>query len=169
MLEIVIRGEPTGPRTLMYSAIGQKGLTHMVPTYPVIVHDEHGEILYQFSVTRRSRREVFNGTKPRDYRQGRECPPNMAGHPYLGRITTAGRLGFAIMIYEPWCEKGESLRGVGRHLRKGIKIHYGPATSFGCMAIASGAEGYRRFVEMFTILGQQHGMPMFVTVEERVD
>ena len=169
MLELIISGKPEGPETLMYSAIGQKGLERMVPTYPVIVHDEHGEILYQFSVTRRCRREVFNGTKPRDYRQGRECPPNMAGHPYLGRITTAGRLGFAIMLYEKWCEKGESLRGAGRHLRKGIKIHYGPATSFGCMAIAGGAEGYRRFVEMFTVIGKQHGMPMFVTVEERVD
>ncbi len=169
MLELIISGKPTGPMDITYSAMGQKGLVQKVPTYPVIVHDEHGEIVFEFAVTRKYRCEVFNGAKPRDYRPGRSCPPNMTGHPYLGRVTTAGRLGFAIMLYEDRCPQKETLWGVGRHPRKGIKIHYGPARSSGCMAIAGGPDGYQRFEKMFTLLQQLHGSPFFVTVEERVD
>lgn len=169
MLELIISGKPIGPETLMYSAMGQKGQTQMVPTYPVIVHDEYGEIVYEFSVTRRCKCEVFDGAKSRDYGENGECPPNQVGQPYMGRITTAGRLGFAIILFETWCEKKETLRGIGQHPRKGIKIHYGPATSYGCMAIAGGQEGYRYFKEIFGVLQQLHGGPFFVTVEERVD
>lgn len=166
---IIIAGEPTERRALMYSRIGKRGLRKMVTTYRALVEDDDGELLFEFAVTRKSRREVFKGGKPRDYRIGNECPPNLPGKPYLGRITEAGRLGFAIMLYEEWCPKRETLRGEGRHKRTGIKIHHGPASSRGCMAVAGGGRGYDRFVRAFKRLREKHGPIFRVLVLERDD
>lgn len=168
MFEIIITGQETGGKALMYSAIGRKGIRRMVPTYRAFVQKDGKETVFEFAVTRKCRQEVFGGARPRDYRQGHECPPNRADQPYLGRITTSGRLGFSIMLYELGCPKRETLRGVGRHLRRGIKIHFGPACSFGCMAIAGGQKGYARFVKAFRSF-EAEGHKLFnVRVLERI-
>ncbi len=166
---IIITGEPTEQRALMYSRIGKRGLRKMVTTYRALVEDNDGELLFEFAVTRKSRREVFKGGKPRDYRIGNECPPHVPGRPYLGRITRTGRLGFSIILYEEWCPNRETLRGEGQHKRTGIKIHHGPATSLGCMAVAGAKKGYRRFVRAFKVFEEKYGPVFKVLVFERTD
>lgn len=167
MLEVIVTGEPSGKKALMYSELNKKGLRKMVPTYPVLVRDEHGNILFEFEVTRLCRDEVFFGGKARDYRPEHECPPSRPEEPYFGRPTRAGRLKFAFMLYEAGCPAEETLTGQGTEPRKGIKIHIGPATSLGCMAVAGGEKGYRRFKRAFTDFQAGHGRDFRVKVLER--
>jgi len=162
VLKIVISSEIAG-KGLMYERLGKQGARKYVPTYQVYVYDGT-HCIYKFAVTRHSAEEIFRGGASFDYSQNGECPPS---DNYFGRITDAGRLGFSIMLYDYWCPQKESLIGTSNFIRKGIKIHKGPGMSLGCMMIAGGRSGYRKFIKAFTRLEEINGPIFRVMVKNR--
>ncbi len=162
MLKIIISSEVVG-KALMYEYLGKKGDRKFVPTYQVYVYDG-SHCIFKFTVTRQSAKEVFRQGEALDYGENGECPP---ADFYLGRITESGRLGFSIMLYENWCPAKESLIGRSHFIRKGVKIHKGPGSSLGCMMVAGGQRGYKRFVKAFTRINEIHGHIFRVVVEDR--
>lgn len=132
-------------KTWLYEEIGPSGGKRLVPTYRAEMGDESNGQAFHFRVTRDSAAVVFRGLKQR-YALAGECPPNAACKPYYGRLRPLPRNGLSLLLWETGLGNHHSVRGVSKTVRSSILIHRGPASSLGCMAIAGGALGYRRWL-----------------------
>ncbi|MBC7836195.1 hypothetical protein H7X87_00240 [Acetobacteraceae bacterium] len=65
--------------------------------------------------------------------------------PYSGRIRQDGPVGFRIQLFEAGCERGETLLGQGSVMRKHVQIHFGAASSSGCIMVAGRRRLYHSY------------------------
>ncbi len=151
LAKIVITGEKTTKRAYLYEFVGRQGRQRPVPTYKATFLGSNGK-LYEFAVTRDSAAVLFL-RQPDQFGVGGECPPSPAGSLYRARLFNAKRNGPCLLLYEAYDDEGPFLIGDGMVKRRYVLIHAGPASSLGCMTVAGGRRGWRRFWRAVTASG----------------
>lgn len=146
MINIIITSEEVGQARL-YEKLKRQGRFTLVPTYKATANTDTGE-KFEFAVTRDSSSIRFFGQIEQFGTNG-ECPASRAGKPYLAKASTLSSDNtFSLRLYES--ELGDNaIRGVSNTTRTGIMIHRGPGRSMGCLQVAGGKKGHRRFERWF--------------------
>jgi hypothetical protein len=140
VINIIITGEITGKRALLYELLGRKGRRKFVPTYVAFAECCAMQGRFAFSVVRDSSPQVFSGLRDR-YDEGGECPPS-GEIPFIGIVRDDGLVGFRIQLFDSWCERRETLTGEGSIPRRHVQIHVGAAASHGCIMVAGRRRWY---------------------------
>lgn len=165
---ILITGQKTGRRAVLYEKLGRQGRQALVPTYQAELGRYDGESsTYRFTVTRDSSPVVFGQSRGRFGLVG-ECPPSRTCAPYRGRLHQSQRSGqTAVMLSESNLAARNGLLGQGQLLRTDIMIHRGPACSLGCLTVGGGRRGYVNWLQALQRLMQTPTEEILVFVEPR--
>jgi hypothetical protein len=140
VITIVITGELTGQKALLYERVKRQGRRRLVPTYRAFAHCTRTQESFPFAVVRDTSTQVFEGLED-PYSQGGECPPSLL--PYRGVVREDGDVGFRIQLIETSGEHTDTLLGQGSVMRRHIQIHFGAAASNGCIMVAGRRREYR--------------------------
>ena len=146
MITITITHEVVGQARL-YEKLKRQGRFTLVPTYKAIATTNAGE-RFEFAVTRDSSNVRFCDQIYRFGTNG-ECPASRREEPYQARPSLlSSDQTFSLRLFEP--EVGDNaIIGIGSVVRTGVMIHRGPGRSMGCLQIAGGKKGHRRFERWF--------------------
>ncbi len=79
-----------------------------------------------------------------------ECPPCKPGQAYKAFPSKMVKGSFCLRLFETdEPQANNSIRGIASVERVNIMIHQGPGMSEGCLLIAGGKKGHRRFERWF--------------------
>lgn len=147
---IVITNIQAG-RARIYEFKKRQGRQKLVWSYKAHAINPISGQSFDFAVTRDVSDMVFGKVADQPGEGGR-CPPNVPGHPYLGRVRTDANVGWCIQLFDTDSLLQECLQGTGLVRRKHILIHFGPARSEGCFMVAGGRRGWNKFKKSFRLL-----------------
>jgi hypothetical protein len=145
MITITITSEVVG-QAYLYEKLQRQGGRMLVPSYRASAN--YNNDTFEFAVTRDSSNIRYFGQTEKFGTNG-ECPPNQASKPYLARPSLlSSDQTYSLRLYDP--ELGDNaIKGVSEIVRTGIMIHRGPGRSMGCLQVAGGKKGHRRFERWF--------------------
>ncbi len=148
MITIIITNETVGTARL-YELRNKAGKTALVPSYRAVAKNTDSGAVFEFLVTRSASRLVFSEDKDR-YGSFGECPPSRDDCPYQAFPSVTSKGSFCLRLFEtPEQQTHNVIRGQGPVDRTNVMIHKGPSMSEGCLIIAGGKKGHRRFERWF--------------------